>query len=164
MSEIDYVIPELRITQKAVFEFDELYRFMKKWFDDHKYDFFEKEYLDAQEESGTSNSIKWEATRKVDDYVKFHIEIRIKCDDIKEVIQKNKKAVKGSVNIKIESFLEKDYENNWEKNFMVKFMREVYDTFLLKGKFQKHNEYLREESYDIYNQAKSFLRLHQFKE
>lgn len=164
MSEIDYVIPALGVSQEAVFEFDELYKMMKKWFDDHSYDFLEKEYLDAQEEGSTSSSIKWEAERKVDDYMKFHIEARIKCSNIKQVVQKNKKAVSGIVAIKFECFLEKDYEDNWEKNFMMKFMREVYDKFLLKGKFDKYAEELKEETYDIFNQTKSFLRLHQFRE
>lgn len=163
MAEIDYVIPALRVSQEAIIEFNELYKMMKKWFDDHGYDFFEKEYLDTQEEDySTSNSIKWEAEKKIDDYTKFHIEVRIKCSDIKEVIKKDKKAVKGMIAIKFESFLEKDYEDNWEKNFMLKFTREVYDKFLLKGKFERQANDLKEETYDIFNQTKSFLRLYRF--
>lgn len=164
MAEIDYVIPALKVSQEAIFEFDELYKMLKKWFSDHNYDFFEREYLDTREEGSVSNSIKWEAERKVDEYTKFHIEVRLKCDNVKQVIKKDRKAVKGILVIKFECFLEKDYEDNWEKNFMLKFMRAVYDNFLLRGKFDKYAEDLREETYDIFNQTKSFLRLHQFGE
>ena len=160
MSEIDYVIPALRIEQKAIFNFADLYRLLKSWFDLHRYDFYEKEYIDEMKESGKkSDSIKWEAERKVDDYTRFHIEIRFKLNDVEDVQLKDRIACRGVCNMKFESFLEKDYEDRWEANFFIKFLRSLYDHFILRGKFQRYSEELKEETYDVFGQAKSFLNL-----
>ncbi|MBI2663693.1 hypothetical protein HYX15_04150 [Candidatus Woesearchaeota archaeon] len=160
MSEIDYVIPALRIEQKAIFNFADLYKLLKSWFDLHNYDFYEKEYIDSMKEGGEkSDSIKWEAERKVDDYTKFHIEVRLKLNDVEDVQLKDCIACRGVCSIKFESFLEKDYEDRWEKNFFLKFVRAVYDHYILSTKIEKYSAELRAETYDVFNQAKAFLNL-----
>ncbi len=160
MAEIDYVIPALKLEQRAIFNFADLYKLLKSWFNLHNYDFFEKEYIDITKEAGEkSDSIKWEAERKVDDYVKFHIEVRIKLTDVENVELKHAMATKGICNMKFESFLEKDYEDRWERNFLVKFLRALYDHFILRSKLDRYAVELRTETYDVFNQAKSFLRL-----
>ena len=163
MSEIDYVIPALKIEQEAVFNFADLYKLMKSWFDFHRYDFYEREHVDISQEEAKSDFLKWEAERKVDDYVKFHIEMRIKLINVKEVHLKESMGVQGGINIKFESFLEKDYEDNWEKNFFIKFVRGLYDHFLLRDRFARYGNELKDETYDIFNQVKAFLRLRSVK-
>ena len=160
MPEIDYVIPAIKIEQRAVFNFADLYRLLKSWFNLHNYDFYEKEYIDVLKEGGEkSDSIKWEAERKVDDYVKFHIELRIKLADVEDVKLKDNLVCKGTCGIKFESFLEKDYDNRWERNSFIKFLRALYDHFILRPKLERYADELRQETYDVFDQAKSFLKL-----
>lgn len=163
MSEIDYVIREIKVGQEAVFNMAELYEYIKSWFVKHRYVFFEKEYLEFLKEGGKSASIKWQAQKKIDDYVKFHIEARIKFKDIKEVKGGKANLVKGSISFKFESFLEKDYEDNWEINFISKFMRSIYDKFIIRDKIGRLENELREETYEVFNEVKAFLKLHQYK-
>jgi hypothetical protein len=160
MAEIDYVIPSLKIEQTALFNFTDLYKLLKSWFNNAHYDFYEKEYLDVRTEDGLKNdSIKWEAEREIDRYTKFHIDVRLKLGDVKDVKLKDCIACRGAVSIQFESYLENDIEDKWEKNFFTKFLREAIDHFILIGKFRKHREELKAETYEVFNQAKSFLNL-----
>jgi hypothetical protein len=164
MAEIDYVIPALKITQEGIFNLRELYRFMKKWFDENRYDFLEKKYDVKQVEEGEFPKIKWVSEKKADDYTKWHIEVSIKGKNIKGVELKKEKAHKGTLNIKLEAYLEKDYDDRWEKWFWLKFLRTCYDHLIIKGKLDKYADELSEETYDLFNKAKAFLRLEQYKE
>ena len=76
MAEKEVVAKELKIKQKAVFDMGELYQTMFRWFSQHNYDFQEKQYMEKKNPDGGKNlEIKWIATRKINDYVKFQIDI-----------------------------------------------------------------------------------------
>ena len=68
MSEIDYVIRGLNISQKSQFNLIELYKTLKYWFEINGYSFFEREYEDVVKSGKKTVSIKWEAVGK-------HIEV-----------------------------------------------------------------------------------------
>ncbi len=159
MAEIDYVAKDVKVSQEAVFNMSELYRFIKNWFIQHRYFFFEKEYLEFLKEGGKSASIKWTANRKMDDYTKFHIEVRIRFKDLKTVKTNKGMLNKGEVSFKFEAYLEKDYENNWEANFFTKFLRGVYDKFIIRGKLERYSAELLDEMYDVYNEVKAYLNI-----
>lgn len=166
MSEYDFVIPHnkaLKMSSESVFSMHDFYRVLRKWFDDHGYVMFEKEYVDKLGEAGKKGEIKWQPWKKVDDYVRFHIDFKVTFSDLKEVETKGGLLNKGEVGIKVVSYLEKDYENRWETNFMAKFLRSIYDYFIMKERFDTYKAELREESFDIFNEAKAFLGLHRFK-
>lgn len=163
MAEIDYVVPvnkPLKVTAESVFDMHDLYRHMRRWLDEHKYITFEKEYRDWMKESGRSASIKLDPWKKVDDYTKLHIEIRIKFKDLKEVETKSGVLNKGEVMVKFESYIEKDYENRWENNFMTRFMRALNDHFFIRDKLELYKQELQDDTYDMFNEIKSFLGLH----
>ena len=166
MAEIEFVVPvnkPLRVIEDAVFNMHDLYKHIRSWLDNHNYITFEKEYRDWMKEEGRSATIKLAPWRKVDDYTKYHIDIKIKFKNLKEVETKTGIMNKGEVNIKIESFLEKDYEDRWENNFMSRFMRSLYDYFFMTGKIDLYKKELLDDSYDLFNEIKSFLGLHRIK-
>src|SRR3989344_5359624 len=136
MSEIEYVVPPaIKVSQDAVFNFADLYNLTKSWFEKHKYDFFEKEYLD----------------------------IEITGYDLEDVSLKTCVACKGRIVFQFASYLERDYEDMWSHNFFMRFIRSAYDTFVIRGKFSKYKQELKEETYALFNQTKSFLRLQEYK-
>lgn len=161
MSEIDYVHSPsrpLKVSQDSTFDMQELYKLGRLWFDKHNYDFYEKEYLSTQKEESKSASIKWEAERKVDDYIKFHIETRVKFKNLRDVQGKKKMLNSGEVSFTIEAYIEKDYESSWEKGFMTKFLRAVYDTFVLRSKIEKDKERLDREAKEFFHEIRTFLK------
>lgn len=153
MGEVDYVIPELKITRTGIIDFKEAYNLMEEFLLQKGYDLTEKEQ--GFDEAGTFK-MKWWAFRKVDDYTAFNIEISVGGSDIKDVVLKKKKALSGKFVIKFESYLEKDYEGRWEEPLQ-KFLRGVYDKFIIGSKFDKYEKDLKEETYAIYNEVKSYL-------
>ncbi len=163
MSEIDYVVPvnrPLKVTAESVFSMHDLYKHIRRWLDEHRYVTFEKDYREWMKESGKSAAIKLAPWKKVDDYTKFCIDIKIKFNNLKEVETKSGVLNKGEVSVKFESFLEKDYENRWENNFMTRFMRSLHDHFFIADKLDTYKKELLEETYDCFNEIKSFLGLH----
>ena len=166
MSEIEFVVPvnkPLKIVEDAVFNMHDLYKHIRSWLDSHSYITFEKQYNDWMKESGRSADIKLATWRKVDDYTKYNIDIKIKFKNLKEVETKSGILNKGEVSIKIESYIEKDYEGRWDKNFMSKFMRALYDHFFIREKIDGYKKELLDDSYDFYNEVKAFLGLHRLK-
>lgn len=166
MSEIEYIVPvnkPLRVMEDAVFNMHDLYKHIRSWLDSRNYITFEKEYRDWMKESGRSASIKLAPWRKIDDYTKLHIDIKIKFKNLKEVETKSRIMNKGEVLIKIESYLEKDYEDKWETNFMTRFIRSVYDHFFIGERLDSYKKELLDDSYDLFNEIKAFLGLHRIK-
>ena len=53
----------------------------------------------------------------------------------------------------------KDYENNWEKNAFAKFMRGVYDRYIIKSRIDQFEEKLHIETDEFLSQVKAFLAL-----
>ncbi len=165
MAEIDYVHPPskpLKVVQESTFDMNQLYKLGRSWFGKHGYDFFEKEYVSSQREDAKNASIKWEAEREVDDYVKFHIEVRIKFKNLREVQGKKKVLNSGEVSFSIEAYLAKDYEARWEKGFMSKFIRGVYDMFVIRGKIDKDKQRLDREAREFFNEIRMFLKLNPY--
>jgi len=157
MSEIDYVVPSVSVDYDGRLDLREVYSFAKKWLLERKYDLSENEYHVTEKEDGNELRIKWWAFKKVDDYSRFNIEVVFSGRGLQQLRTKNKVLVKGKVNIELESYVERDYENVWSVRPGHKFMREVYDKFFLKGKFDKYHEELREETLMLRDAVKRFL-------
>lgn len=162
MAEIDYVVPELKITEKSPFDLQELYHLLLDWASVQNYDFVEKGHEHEETEEGSSLMIKWILERKQDDYSEFCIEIKISGSGIKEVIKGKHKLFQGKITIKFESYIRKDYEERWEAKPFAKVIRGIYDKFVLGAHFAKYEKKLKDETYDIYEHTKSYLGLEKF--
>ncbi len=165
MAEINYVVRDLKLSHEGVFDLKELYKLMKGWFNLHKFDFYEKEYFDVLKTDAKDIKLKWEVERKIDDYTKFVIETDIKINDhrIVEVKKGDKKAKlsSGGLIIKFTSYLRQDYQEKWEGP-VKKFVRGLYDKFIYKERYERYEEEIKEETYNIFNEVKAYLNLQKF--
>ncbi len=159
MAEFDYVIKGIDLSVDGIVDMDKLCSYIKSWFTRKNYDFYEKEYKDILKGSGKDFKIIWEGERKINDYVKFHIEITVKGKDTKKVHKRKCVACKGNISLNFKSFIQTDYEDKWKGNFLMKFRKEVWNKFIMKDKFVKLNEDLAEETHDIFNQTRAFLNI-----
>ena len=161
MTEFDYVVFPIRIFHDDILDTGEVYRLIQEWLALQDYTLYEKEYhVDARTEHNVN--IFWRAEKKVDDYTQFVIEVRIKGSNIEEVTVKNRKFIRGAFNISLESFTESDYEARWEHKPILKIWRGLYDRLFLKDKLDRYAEELRNDTYNIYDELKSFLSLKKF--
>lgn len=164
MPEIDYVLKDIKVSVDDIVNIKLLYRLLRNGLNKLQYDFYEKEHLEDMKPEDIKNiSVKIEADKKVDDYTKFHIELRFKGKNLKPVIRNEELCAQGTVGISFEAYLENDYEGKWDSPFFMKFLRTLYDKYIRSDKYEKNMASLKEECYDLINKTKSFLRVEQFK-
>ena len=65
----------------------------------------------------------------------------------------------GTIEIKFEAVLVKDYENRWENNAFLKFSRGIYDRYIIRTRIDDSELKLFQEVSEIVAQTKSFLAL-----
>jgi len=166
MTEKDYVAKGLKIRQQSIFDMSDLYKIMFRWFFQHNYDFQEKQYMEQATQRGKHIEIGWETAKKVSDYIKYHIDIKfliLGLDSVEiEINNLKKKTNKGDIEMRFDAYLELDYENKWEGKPVTKFLREIYNKFVVKSRMENYEAELHEELYEFLNEIKSFLNLYKF--
>ena len=162
MSEKDYVVRELKISQGAQFNMIELYKTLKTWFEINRYSFFEKSYEDITKKQIKSVKITWEGQKEVDDYTRYVIEIKLKLDNYEIVQTQKEKLVDGKITLSFESFIESDYEKKWEDKPIWKFIRSVSDKYFTAQKKVRFEKEVEEDTRDIFHKTKTFLNLYKF--
>lgn len=165
MPQIDYIAKALKIKVKSVFDLDELYKLLYRWFETHGYDFQELEYRESIEATGKNLEIRWYAEKKMDDYIKFVIKpsfFVLGLEKVEVEREGEKEATnKGEVELRFDAYLMKDYEDKWKGPF-IRFLRSCYDKFIIKSRIEGFEGQLHEELYTLMNEAKAFLNLHRF--
>ena len=163
MVEIDKVY-ESKFKFSGLFEFKETYNFMYNWLSDYGYFLIEeKTYTEKIKPEGKEVEIIWNARKKVSDYFRFYLNIRWLVTGMTSVeVEKggNKyKMNKGSVEIKITGYLEKDYEHRWETTGLTKFLRGVYDRYVIRARIEDYMKKIMEEIDELVASTKSYLEL-----
>ena len=159
MPERDYIGDTLEVGYRGVFDFDGLYKTLYQWFKKYGYLFRELDYKEYKESGTQKLLVKWMGTKKVNDYVKYIIEVNLQLDGMTEVVVKNKKKLSGGLVIRITGHLQKDYEETWSKTKLAKFLREAYDQFVAGSAMQEMRDELGKDMQMFRDHVKSFLNL-----
>ncbi len=160
MAEKDKVIVG-KIKQKAIFHFKDFYGFTYDWLVGEGYKVTEKVY--SEEITGDSKKveIEWEAKKKISDYFRFVIQVKWMILGLKSVeVQREGKKLKmnsGQVELKINGVLVKDYEHRWEDRPIWKFLRGVYDRYIVRSRIENYEDKLKDEVEEFIAQSKAFL-------
>ena len=167
MPQRDIILPSIKVKEKSIFSLDELYKMLYRWFENHGYTFQEQEYRDEDMGGGKKHiEIKWYAEKKIDDYFKFIIEINFLVVGLEEIeIEREGLKVgtnKGEIEMRIKAYILKDYDARWEKHPISRFLREVYDTKIIRSRISSYENEIYEETYKMIDEIKAFLNLHKF--
>ena len=157
MTEIDYVVRPITLSYSGVVNLKEIYELIRAWFNDKGFFTMEKESEGSDEESESSFSTAFEASKKIEEYTKYIIKIKIKSSSLKETSEQYK--YQGDFRISFESYLEKDYEDKYENKPFVKFFKGIWEKFAERSRFNKYEDELKDLTYSIYNEVKAFLNL-----
>lgn len=162
MSEKDKVC-DGKVKHDGIFDYKEVYRFLYTWLLDYEYFIEEKNYVEKVKPEGKEVEIHWMARRKISDYFRFILKVdwlilgmtnvEVMKDNIKV------KANKGVLEIKVTAYLEKDYENRWENTAFFRFLRGVYDKFIIRNRIEAYEDKMAEELDEFVAQTKAFLAL-----
>ena len=154
MVEVDYAIPpEITISYEGDLDLKELYSLIKSWLEDRGFFIIEKEHEGTKENFKS----KWDATKKVDDYTKYVIKVTLKANHLKEISSKH--IYNGEFRVAFESFMEKDYEERFEKKPLLKLFRSLYSKFVEKSREEHHERELKELTTSFYNEIKAYFGL-----
>lgn len=156
-------IAKQTIKKKGYWNYSELYGFCFSWLKDNGYGVKESEYVEKLSDFGKEIQLKWEGGRRVTDYFKFVIKVEWHIlgmtDAVIERDGKQEKTNKGEIKLSISADLVKDYEDNWDKKPMVKFMRGIYDKYIIRTTIDNYGDVLKDDFKEYISQVKSFLEL-----
>jgi len=162
MTELD-TVSSGKVKFKGIFDFKELYRFLYTYLVDNGYFVVEKEYTEKNNQNGKEVVVKWDARRKISDYFRFYIKVNWRIIGMKDAdVEKNGEKLtlnKGDNEVEIVSIIEKDYENKWDKNEFAKFLRGVYDRYIIRGRIDDYEGKIFTEANEFAAQVKAFVAL-----
>jgi len=151
------------VKDRLYFNFKDTYEFCWQWLIDEGYRVYEERYDEKMSESGKDIKIKWKAQKEVTDY--FQNEIKIKWGLLRVVdveVERNgkkEKTNKGELRIDFESVLRKDYEHKWEDKPIWKFLRGLYDKYIVRTREDEFEMKLMGKTQEMIADLKAFLEL-----
>ncbi len=151
-----------KLKHTGIIDFPELYNFTYSWLVDEEYFVVEKSYNEKIIANGKDLEIKWEAKRKISDYFRFNLKLTWRVILTPVEVERNGKKIRAEqakLEIKLEGVLEKDYEHRWETSSFLKFLRGVYDRYLIRGRIENYEKKLYGEIEEFRKEVKSFLVL-----
>ena len=147
----------------GIFNFKDLYKFSYDFLVDKEYDVLELEYSEKVGADGKEIEVKWALEKKVSDYHKYLGKVKFTCRGLTDVEAesngKKRKMNKGEVKVAVSAEIERDYDNKWDKSNHFKFMRGIYDKFLMLSRYKELKDKLGADMDEFLSQVKSFLVL-----
>ena len=166
MPEREIIVDKLRLTYEGIFSVAELYNMIDEWFRWKGYDKRENKNIEIVKPEGKFIEIELEPWKKVTDYAKNVIKIRIQMTGIKDVeVEKDNAKLKlnqGKVQFVFDGILETDYEARWEGKPIFYFIRTVFDKYFYKPFTAGFQRGVKEDLMHLHGQIKAFLNLYRF--
>jgi len=153
-----------KIKSSGIFLFKDFYRFCYDWLiDETDLLISENKYVEKLEGDSKNIDIEWTGTREVTDYFKFEIKVTFRILGLTnvEINQNNAKIKtnKGSVEIKTKGTLIRDYKGKFEVNAFQKFLRSIYEKWVITSRIEQFEEKLIGDCDEFLSQAKAYLDL-----
>lgn len=156
-------ITEMKVKHSGLFDFREAYSFLYTLLTDMGYGVEEKVYSEKTKGDQKDIEITWAAKRSVSDYFRFEMKVDFRIMRMVNV-DVTKDGVKASVNkgdfeVKIGAFLERDYESRWENTAFLRFLRGIYDKYVIKSTREGYEDKVYGEAEGLTQQLKAYLAL-----
>ena len=162
MSEKDRIIEE-KISHSGIFDFKSFYSYAHDWFKEEGYGVVEEKYSEKVSGNSRDITIEWMATKKLSDYFKIEIKIEFEINGLTdvevEIDKQRKKMNKGKINAKISGVLVKDPESKWDKTPFNRFLRDVYNKYVIPGRVENMENIIKRSIINFKEEIKAFLEL-----
>ncbi|MFO7711353.1 MAG: hypothetical protein R6V53_06305 [Candidatus Woesearchaeota archaeon] len=136
MPEREVIVNKKRINYEGLFDSKGVYKIIEDYFDGLNYDKVEKKNIEVVKPEGKYVEILLEPYKKISDYIKVIVKIRMIISDLKEIeIEREKKKVKinqGNLQIIIDGYYETDHQNKWQANPIRYFIRTCFNKYFFK--------------------------------
>ena len=152
-----------KMKQKGHWNYTELYNMLFEWLKDSNYKLSEDLYNEKLQANGKEVIIRWTAGRKITDYFKFQIKLDWHILGMKdaeaEIDGKKVSTNKGEVKIEFKGNLINDYEKKWEDKPSWKFLRSLYEKYIIRKTIDEYEDDLEDETKELISDAKAFLKI-----
>ena len=151
-----------KIKYAGIFSFKDFYIFCNDWLtNETNLLMSEEKYAEKISEDTKKIDIEWTGQRKFTDYFRFDVQVEFKITELTEVeIQEGNakiKTNKGSVEVKIKGILVRDYDGKFEKTAGKKFLRSIYEKWVIPSRIEEFEEKIITGCDEFLNQAKAYL-------
>lgn len=153
-----------KIKYTGLFSFSNLYQFCYDWLtEEFGLDVAETKYSEKIKGDSKDIEIDWKCFDKVTDYFAFEVKVSFMILGLKEVEvvrDGNKtKTNKGMIELKCKGSLVRDYDGKFETTPFKKFMRSVYEKWIITSRIDQFEEKLIGDCDEFLGQTKAFLDL-----
>ena len=153
-----------KIKSTGIFSFKDFYKFCYDWLKDETgLTVKENKYTEKIEGVAKKIEVEWEGEKKLTDFFRFDTKVKFKVDNLKEIeVPQGGSKVKtnqGAVEIEIKGILVRDYEGKFETTAFKKFMRSVYEKWVIPSSLEEYRTMIAEDCDKFLNQAKAYLDL-----
>ena len=148
----------------GLLQFADFYKFCYDWLEEEfGLSMTEDAYIEKISGDTKNIDIEWSGSRKITDYFQFKVSVKFKIIALKKVeVEVNgvkQKMNDASVEVKVNSTLVRDYQGKFEENGLQKFLRSIYEKWIIGGRIDQMEDKLVGDSNDFLEQAKSYLAL-----
>lgn len=156
-------ITEEKVKYNGIFDFKDIYQFVYRWLSDEGYDIEEDKYQESVKGDSKDIEISWKATKKFSDYFRSEMKLSWRILGLKSVeVERNgkrSKANNGGFEVKISGTLARDYKNNWDGNTTARFLRGMYDKYIIEGTMKGYEGKVFGDVEELAEQVKAFLTI-----
>ncbi len=148
----------------GVANFKDFYKFCFEWLEEETgLGVKETKYIEKVAGDSKEVEFEWEGSRAFTDYFKFNAKIKFRILQLQNVeIQQEGKKIKtnsGNFEIKMTGTLERDYDGKFVSSALKKFMRGVYDKYIIPSMVDQFEDVIATKSSEFLEQAKAYLSL-----
>jgi hypothetical protein len=152
-----------KLKQTGYWKYKEVYDLAYTLIKDLGYGITEDLYNEKLSSSGKEVMIEWTANKKVTDYFKFQIKVNWHILGMKdaevEIDGKKVSTNKGEIEMVLKGNIIKDYEKRWEDKPSWKFLRGIYERYIIRETIDEYEDDLKNEVKDTIKDIKAFLRI-----
>ena len=163
MAERDQIFSS-KIKYDGIFNFPSFYKFCYDWLvEEIGLDMSEDAYKEKITGDSKNIDVEWSGSKKLSDYFRFDVKVTFQVIALSklEINQDGKKIKtnKGSAELKIKGTLVRDYKGKFEMTASKKFMRSVYEKFIIHSRIEEVEGMIAGKCDEFLSQAKAYLDL-----
>ena len=163
MVEKDTIVKE-KLKYSGLMDLEQAYKFAYDWLKKEDLNVIEDEYSEKVKSNGKELEIKWTASKKLTDYFKSTYSLKwriLGLSDVEVEIEGKKKKMNkvADLSIELKGVLEKDYSNKWEGSAFNKFIKDVYNKYVIPQRTDQKEDQVRDTVQNFKEEMKAFLEL-----
>lgn len=166
MVERQIIVDNTRLNYSGIFDPKGVMKVITDWVTDKTYFMIEVSHIESLTDEGKFAEIKLEPFKKLTDYAKSTIRIRITIDKAKDtIIEKDGKKMKlydGTIKFLFDGLLDTDYEERWEGKPIFYFLRIIFEKYIYAPFISNFRKQVTEDLNILRTNLKSYLNLYKF--